>query len=120
MRFTLRQLHVFTSIAQYQSVSKAAEHLSMSQSAASTALKELERSYNCMLFDRAGKRLFINALGLELLPRALALLEQAQALQDLLTDNHGFGSLSVGATMTIGNYLATLLIGHFIDRKSVV
>ena len=116
MRFTLRQLHVFTSIAQYQSVSKAAEHLSMSQSAASTALKELERSYNCMLFDRAGKRLFINALGLELLPRALALLEQAQALQDLLTDNHGFGSLSVGATMTIGNYLATLLIGHFMQQ----
>ena len=88
----------------------------MSQSAASTALKELEMSYDCMLFDRAGKRLMINALGLELLPRALALLEQAQALEDLLSDNHGFGSLSVGATMTIGNYLATLLIGHFMQQ----
>ncbi|MDY0249885.1 MAG: LysR family transcriptional regulator [Pseudomonas sp.] len=116
MRFTLRQLQVFTCIAQQQSVSKAAEQLAMSQSAASTALKELELSYDCMLFDRAGKRLMINALGLELLPRALALLEQAQALEGLLTDNHGFGSLSVGATMTIGNYLATLLIGHFMQQ----
>lgn len=116
MRFTLRQLEVFTSIAQQQSVSKAAEQLAMSQSAASTSLKELELSYDCLLFDRAGKRLIINALGLELLPRALALLEQAQALEGLLTDNHGFGSLSVGATMTVGNYLATLLIGHFMQQ----
>ncbi len=116
MRFTLRQLQVFTRIAQYQSVSQAADQLAMSQSAASTALKELERSYDCLLFDRAGKRLIINALGLELLPRARALLEQAQALEGLLTDNHGFGSLSVGATMTIGNYLATLLIGHFMQQ----
>ena len=45
MRFTLRQLQVFTRIAQYQSVSQAADQLAMSQSAASTALKELERSY---------------------------------------------------------------------------
>jgi len=116
MRFTLRQLQVFTSIAQNQSVSKAAEELAMSQSAASTALKELERSYDCLLFDRAGKRLIINALGLQLLPRTQALLEQAQALEGLLTGNHGFGSLSVGATMTIGNYLATLLIGHFMQQ----
>src|SRR5690554_774428 len=116
MRFTLRQLQVFTRIAQYQSVSQAADQMAMSQSAASTALKELERSYDCLLFDRAGKRLIINALGLELLPRARALLEQAQALEGLLTDNHGFGSLSVGATMTIGNYLATLLLGHFMQR----
>lgn len=116
MRFSLRQLEVFTCIAQLQSVSKAAEQLSMSQSAASTALKELELSYDCLLFDRAGKRLLINALGLQLLPRALALLEQAQALEGLLIDNHGFGSLSVGATMTIGNYLATLLIGHFMQQ----
>ncbi len=116
MRFSLRQLQVFTCIAQYKSVSKAAEQLAMSQSAASTALKELERSYDCLLFDRAGKRLIINALGLQLLPRALALLEQAEALEGLLTDSHGFGSLSVGATMTIGNYLATLLIGHFMQQ----
>ena len=39
MRFSLRQLEVFTCIAQLQSVSKAAAQLAMSQSAASTALK---------------------------------------------------------------------------------
>lgn len=116
MRFTLRQLHIFVEVAQQQSVSKAAQRLSMSQSAASTGLSELERNYSCQLFDRAGKRLLINALGLELLPQARALLEQAQAIDALLQGQHGFGALSVGATMTIGNYLATLLLGHFMQR----
>lgn len=116
MRLTLRQLQVFVEIAQQHSVSKAADTLAMSQSAASTALAELERNYDCKLFDRAGKRLFINALGLQLLPQARALLEQAQALEAILKGQEGFGSLSVGATMTIGNYLATLLLGHFMQR----
>ncbi len=88
MRLTLRQLQVFVEIAQQHSVSKAADTLAMSQSAASTALAELERNYDCKLFDRAGKRLFINALGLQLLPQARALLEQAQALEAILHHDH--------------------------------
>lgn len=116
MRLTLRQLQVFVEIAKLHSVSRAAESLSMSQSAASTALAELERSYDCQLFDRAGKKLIINALGLQLLPQARSLLEQAQALEGILRGQEGFGALAVGATLTIGNYLATLLLGHFIRR----
>ncbi len=116
MRLTLRQLQVFTEIAREENVSRAAGRLAMSQPAASTALNELERNYNCQLFDRAGKRLLINALGLELLPQARALLEQAQAVDALLKGQQGFGSLNVGATLTIGNYLAALLLGHFMQR----
>ena len=41
MRYTLRQLEVFVAIAQHQSVSRAAETLSLSQSATSAALAEL-------------------------------------------------------------------------------
>ena len=43
MRFTLRQLQVFVCAAQQQSVSRAAETLALSQSAASSSLSELER-----------------------------------------------------------------------------
>ena len=116
MRLTLRQIQVFVEIARQENVSRAAERLAMSQPAASTALNELERNYNCQLFYRAGKRLLINALGLELLPQARALLEQAQAIDSLLKGQQGFGSLNIGATLTIGNYLATLLLGHFMQR----
>ncbi|TLX54996.1 LysR family transcriptional regulator [Stutzerimonas nosocomialis] len=116
MRFTLRQLQVFVAVARLESVSRAAQTLSLSQSATSTSLTELERHADCQLFDRLGKRLSLNALGRQLLPQAVALLDQAKAIEDLLNGNSGFGSLNVGATLTIGNYLATLLIGSFMQR----
>lgn len=116
MHFTLRQLQVFASIARQQSVSRAAESLSLSQSATSTSLAELERQSGCQLFDRAGKRLWLNALGRQLLPQVVALLDQAKAIEDLLAGKTGFGSLNVGATLTVGNYLATQLIGGFMQH----
>jgi DNA-binding transcriptional LysR family regulator len=116
MRFTLRQLQIFVAVAQHESVSRAADALSLSQSATSTSLSELERQSDCQLFDRAGKRLSLNALGLQLLPQAVALLEQASEIERLLIGQSGFGSLKVGATLTVGNYLATLLIGNFMQR----
>src|SRR5690606_42019875 len=78
MRFTLRQMEVFVAIAQHESVSRAAASLALSQSAASTSLTELERQFDCLLFDRMGKRLKLNALGHTLLPQAVALLSRAQ------------------------------------------
>ena len=116
MRFTLRQLQIFVAVAMHGNVSRAAESLSLSQSAASTSLSELEKQTSCQLFDRAGKRLLLNGLGQQLLPQAVALLEQAKEIQALFNGKTDFGSLAVGATLTVGNYLATLLIGSFMQR----
>ncbi len=116
MRHTLRQLQVFTAVAQSGTVSAAAERLSMSQSAASTSLGELERQFACQLFDRHGKRLRLNATGELVLPRAREMLDRAAELEALLEGSRGFGPLHVGATLTIGNYLGTLLVGEFLTR----
>jgi len=116
MRYTLRQLEVFVAVAQHQSVSRAARELALSQSAASTALAELERQFDCQLLDRIGKRLKLNALGFQLLPKAVALLDRGEEIEEMLRGQRGVGSLDVGATLTIGNYLATLLISDFMQR----
>ncbi|WP_148252468.1 LysR family transcriptional regulator [Aidingimonas lacisalsi] len=116
MRYTLRQLEVFVAVAQYESVSRAARALALSQSAASTALAELERQFDCQLLDRIGKRLKLNALGFQILPKAVALLDRGEEIEELLRGQRGIGSLDVGATLTIGNYLATLLISDFLQR----
>ncbi|MEZ0232102.1 MAG: LysR family transcriptional regulator [Methylophilaceae bacterium] len=113
MRHTLRQLEVFVAIARQENVSRAAEALSLSQSAASTALAELEKQFDCKLFDRMGKILKLNDLGRSLLPVAAALLDQATEVENMLQGNATLGSLKVGATLTVGNYIATLLIGSF-------
>jgi len=86
----------------------------MSQSAVSGALADLERQFDILLFDRVGKRLQLSALGRTLRPRAQALYEQAGELEQAFAKHDEIGSLRVGATLTIGNYLAPSLIARFI------
>ncbi|MEO8409438.1 MAG: LysR substrate-binding domain-containing protein, partial [Propionivibrio sp.] len=116
MKFTLRQMAVFVAVARQESVSRAALELALSQSATSTALGELERLYSTQLFDRVGKTLRLNELGQSLLPQAVELLERADALETTLEGRAGHGELRIGATLTIGNYLATLIVADYLKR----
>lgn len=113
MQFTLRHLEVFVAIGTLENVSAGAEKIGMSQSAASTALTELERRTARPLFDRVGKRLRLNETGRMLLPRAIDMLDRARELDALLAGRGGPGPLRLGATVTIGNYLAPALIERF-------
>lgn len=117
MRYTLRQLEVFLATAHFENITKAADSLAMSQSAASGALRDLERQFDVQLFDRAGKRLQLNEQGKLLRPRAESLLEQARELEQVLIQHREVGSLRLGATLTIGNYLAVGLIAAFRQRS---
>lgn len=116
MRFSLRHLEIFVAIARAGSISSAATELAMSQSAASTALIELERRYGRSLFDRSGKRLKINETGRSLLVPALELLSRAEEIDGLLAGRAGPGPLHLGATQTIGNYIAPRLINAYSER----
>ncbi|MES2604454.1 MAG: LysR family transcriptional regulator [Pseudomonadota bacterium] len=113
MKFTLRQLEVFLATARQQNLSRAAASLSMSQSAASDALKELEQQFDLRLFDRVGKRLQLNDSGRLLLPRAEELLSRATELEQSLAQHQGPGMLKVGATLSIGNHLCIPLIDRY-------
>lgn len=116
MKYTLRQLEVFLAVAHHNNITRAAEEMAMSQSAVSGALKELEDQFDIRLFDRIGKRLQINELGRLLQPRAEALLDRAQALQQELQQHQAVGQLKIGATLTIGNYLAVRLMAQYMKE----
>ncbi|MCG8612013.1 MAG: LysR family transcriptional regulator [Pseudomonadales bacterium] len=117
MHYTLRQLQVFIATAHHENISKAASSLSMSQSAASEALKNLEIQYDIQLFDRIGKRLQLNELGQLLRPKAQAVVEQAQSLEEAFRQHRDIGTLKVGATLTIGNYLAVNIMARFMREN---
>jgi DNA-binding transcriptional LysR family regulator len=116
MRYTLRQLQVFLATAHCENVTRAAEELAMSQSAASGALRDLESQFDVQLFDRVGKRLQLNDMGRQLRPAAEALLSQAIEVEQMLAGQQTPARLKVGATLTIGNYLAVCMIAAFRDR----
>lgn len=116
MKLTLRQLEIFIAVARHQNVSRAAGTLSLSQSATSTALNELERQFDARLFDRIGKRIRLNELGNAILPRAAELIDRTRELEAMLQTQEAPGELRIGATLTIGNYLGTLIVSEFMQR----
>ena len=121
MRLTLRQFLIFTAVADTGSTTAAGVSVSLSQSATSGALNELESLLGTQLFDRIGKRLLLNDNGRALLPQARALLDGVQEIE-----NHfGLGGsgattapmatrLRVGASTTIGNYLLPALVASYL------
>lgn len=117
MKYSLRQLEVFLAAAHYENITRAAHSLSMSQSAASSALRELEQQFDMQLFDRVGKRLQLNALGREIRAKAEALMGLAEELEQSFSQQHALGHLKVGATLTIGNYLAVSIMARYMAEQ---
>jgi DNA-binding transcriptional LysR family regulator len=104
LRLSLRQLEVFVATALGGSTRAGADRVARSQSAASSALADLEAALGAQLFDRLGRRLVLNENGRALLPRAQALLDQSVEMQSLFVGEHA-APLRVAASFTIGEYL---------------
>ncbi len=114
LHLSMRQLQIFIAIVEHRSTCSAAETLSLSQSATSAALNELERVLGMNLFDRVSKRLMINDNGRALLPQALALLDAAESIERWAENQHlHSGGLRIGASTTIGNYLLPPILADF-------
>lgn len=120
MRLTLRQLQIFTAVADTGSTTAAAQRVALSQSATSGALNELESLLGAQLFDRIGKRLLLNDCGRTLLPQARALLDGVQEIESQFRVGSANAAaaplvtrLRVGASTTIGNYVLPALIAGY-------
>jgi len=116
MKFTIKQIEVFLTTADCQNITQAAEQLSMSQSAASESLKTLEAQFDIQLFDRIGKRLQLNDLGVSVKKQAKSFIERARTLEESLQQHAEISLLKVGATLSIGNYLAINILSEFREK----
>lgn len=104
LRLNLRQLEVFAATARAGSTRAAADQVARSQSAASAALSDLERTLGVPLFDRVGRRLVLNENGRVLMPLAASLIDRASELEHMFTGAHE-APLRVAASLTIGEVL---------------
>jgi DNA-binding transcriptional LysR family regulator len=112
LRVGLRQLEVFVATVRAGSTRSAAQRVARSQSAASSAIAELEATLGVALFDRVRRRLVLNENGRALLSKAASLLDQAAELEHLFTGAHA-SPLRVAASMTIGEVLLPDLIARW-------
>lgn len=102
----LRLYEIFYTVAQYQSFSKAAEALYISQPAISKAIKTLESHLNILLFTRTSKGITLTPEGnslFEYVKDALGLLEAGEQKLHKL-QNLQDGQLHLGVSSTLGSY----------------
>lgn len=114
LRFTLRQLEIFAAIARTGSTSGAANDVSISQSAVSAALNDLEAALGLQLFDRVSKKLILNESGRALKVRAKGLLEAARAISQDFDGPNPASHFKIAASTTIGNYLIPDLLASYL------
>jgi DNA-binding transcriptional LysR family regulator len=103
---TLDQLRIFIEIAERAHVTRAAEALGMSQSAASAAIAALEACYQIKLFDRVGRGIRLTETGRIFLREARAVLDRASMARSVLQDLAGYpaGPVAIAASQTIATY----------------
>ncbi|MCL1036588.1 LysR substrate-binding domain-containing protein [Shewanella submarina] len=122
MKYSLKQISVFDAIASEQSVSAAARKLSMTQSAVSMSLSQLESLLGRPLFTRQGNRLVLSHWGHWLRPRARKLLQDAKQIELGLHDQHLLsGKLGLGVSQTVAEHIMPNLIAsldqHFPELR---
>ena len=115
---TLEQLRIFVAVAERLHMTRAAEALHLSQSAASSAIAALETTHGVKLFERVGRGLELSDAGREFLPEARAVLARAKAAAEALDDVAGLsrGSISLGASQTVSSYWLPPRMARFAER----
>ena len=84
-RDRLRQLRAFCHAARSQSITRAAAHLGITQSAVSMQVRELEHELEAVLFERSGPRISLSPAGEQLFDIAWPLVEAMDGLPDVFT-----------------------------------
>ena len=114
MSLTLRQVRYFVATAEIGQISQAAIHLNISQSAVTTAIKELEAMLGVQLFVRSAQGMNLTDAGRHFLNRAYVIVRSVDdALNSPLPDYRAGGVLRVAASYTVLGYFLPALLARF-------
>lgn len=115
---TIAGLRAFTAVAEKHHFSSAAASLGISQSTLSQALSALEAGLKVQLVERSTRRVFLTAVGEQLLPHAQAVIEAEArfcAAADGVTDPLQ-GTMRLGMIPTIAPYVLPAVLAGLTDR----
>jgi len=110
-----RRLQVFHTVARLLSFTKAAETLHMTQPAVTFQVRQLEEYFNTRLFDRTHNRISMTDAGKKVYEYADRIFEFYTEMENAVREMTGDinGTLTVGASTTIAEYMLPTLLGDF-------
>lgn len=115
MNFTFRQIRYFVAVADSFSVSRAAAELHISQSAVTSAIRELETELGAALFERNPRGVSLTTQGHQFLLHARRILsamtEASYSLKAVAQQDQGW--LTIGVTTLVAGYYLSEALGRF-------
>ncbi|MEM0941342.1 MAG: LysR family transcriptional regulator [Bacteroidota bacterium] len=117
MHYTLHQLKIFLKVSDYQSITKAAEDLHLTQPAISIQLKKLQDQFELPLTEVIGRQLYITDFGKEIAIRSKRILDEADGIKYTIDQYKGFvsGKIKISVVST-GKYVIPYFLKSFIDK----
>ena len=116
MKISLRQIEIFLKVVESQNLTKVANELGLSQSAVSMSIKELENIIGRKLFDRINKKLILNEIGRSFYQAVLPLFKKLSDIETEFQNSEDKGSVRVGASTTIIDYLMPSIVCDYMGR----
>lgn len=112
------RLQVFRSVAENLSYTKAAKEMFITQPAVSKHIQEIEIFYNTSIFERIGNKIILTEAGKLLYKYTIKILEDYETLDFEMNSLNNLvkGTLKIGASSTISQYILPDIMAKFIAR----
>ena len=115
---TLHKLELFCMVCELQSVTRAADRMSVAQPVVTAHIRFLEEKLGVRLFERSGRRLVLTPAGKRVYTWANDVITRTRELErelDLSVDGEA-GNVVVAASMTVASYVLPPLFTTFRQR----
>ncbi len=109
----IKQIRVFSEVYKEKSITKAAQHLNMTQPATSLALRELEAYFGTKLFERSGRGIRPTEAAHHFYTNASRLVSLYEEMDDDMKNWNISGRLKIGSSISIGSCVMPKLMKKF-------
>ncbi|NVK48315.1 MAG: LysR family transcriptional regulator [Cyclobacteriaceae bacterium] len=114
MNISFNQLRALHAVAKYESITKAAKSLDMTQPAVSMQLKNLQDQFDVPLTEMIGKKVHITEFGYELVEMTGRIFEELGQIEQRMLEIKGLlaGKIRISSVST-GKYIIPYLMAEF-------
>lgn len=115
INITIRQLELFLALVKTPHLGKVSKEVHLSQSAISTAIKNLETTLETKLFDRSNKRIILNEDGRLFYSHVEPLIRQMSWCENIFRDAQLHGNLNIGVSTSIARSIMPRMLYRFVE-----
>ena len=117
MNYTLNQLRIFLKVVEHKSITKASEHLHLTQPAVSIQIKNFQDQFDIPLLEKIGRQIQVTNFGKEVAGSCRVILDEIERVENrnMAYLGHVTGTLRVSVVST-GKYVMPFFFSEFMEK----